>query len=94
MGYSVEVRSYGCAEGNLNRKIMMNPHNLAMEDIFNVFFDTILCVTNMRHFNAQNIAHEHRHETKTLFICITMFCETDNILPNISSFIMNVRNVL
>ena len=35
-------------------KITMNPH-----DISNVFFDTMTCVSNMRYFNAQGLAHEH-----------------------------------
>ena len=40
-------------------KIMMNPHNIDMEDISNVLFDTITGVSNMRYFNAPQIVHDH-----------------------------------
>lgn len=36
-------------------KIMMNPTNIHMEDISNVFFDTIIGVANMRYYNAQQL---------------------------------------
>lgn len=34
---------------------MMNPHDIQMEYISNVFYDTIKGVSNMRYFNAQKL---------------------------------------
>lgn len=45
---------------------MMNPHDIKMEDISNVFFDTITGVSTMRYFNAQQIALDHRVEEREI----------------------------
>ena len=34
----------------------MSPHDIAMEDILSLLFDTVSGITNMRYFNAQKIA--------------------------------------
>ena len=41
--------------GTLICKIMMSPTDIDTEDISNTFFDIILCVSNMRYFNAQQL---------------------------------------
>ena len=38
----------------------MNPK--VIEDIYDVFFDTMLGVLNTRYFKSKEIAHEHRKE--------------------------------
>lgn len=43
-------------------KIMMGPTNIDMENISNVFFDSILGVVNMRYFNVQQITMDHQEE--------------------------------
>jgi hypothetical protein len=40
----------------------MNPHDIVMEDISNVFYDTITSVKNMRTFKAQESVLEHEHD--------------------------------
>lgn len=47
-------------------KIMMNPHDIEMGDILDVFFDTITGISTMRYFNAQQIALEHRAEEQEI----------------------------
>lgn len=47
-------------------KIMMNPYDLTMEDISNVFSNTIIEVSNMRCVNAQQTALHHRVEEREI----------------------------
>lgn len=44
----------------------MNPHDIDMEDISNVFFDTMSRVTNMRYLKSQQIAFEHGDEKEAI----------------------------
>lgn len=44
--------------------IMMNPHNIELEDISNVFFDMVLGVSNMRYFKSQEMAHDYCDEER------------------------------
>jgi hypothetical protein len=39
-------------------KIMMNPHDIKIKNISNVFFDTVLRVSNMRYFKSQELSHD------------------------------------
>ena len=48
-------------------KTMMNPHDITMEDISNVFFDTITRVSNMRYFNAQQIVLDRQVEERQIY---------------------------
>lgn len=41
-------------------KVMMNPHDIEIEDIFNIFFDTMLGVTNVCYFKSQQLVFD-RH---------------------------------
>lgn len=43
-------------------KIMVNPHNMKMDDISSMFCDTIYKVFNMRYFDVQQIVLNHRVE--------------------------------
>ena len=47
-------------------KSMMNPHDIDMKDIFNMFLDTILVDTNMKYFKSQQIAMEHGDEEEAI----------------------------
>ena len=47
-------------------KIVMNPHDIQMEDIPDVVFDTITGESNMRYFNAQQIAIDNREEEREI----------------------------
>lgn len=47
-------------------KIVMNPHDVFMEDISNVFFDTTSKVTNMSYLKSQQFAFEHGDEKKAI----------------------------
>jgi hypothetical protein len=40
-------------------KTMMNPHEITMDNISNVFFATVMGVYNMRYFKAQEIVLDH-----------------------------------
>jgi hypothetical protein len=40
-------------------KITVNPNDIDMKDIYNVFFDMVSGVARMRYFNSQTMAHEH-----------------------------------
>lgn len=44
----------------------MNPHDIEMEDISNVYFDTILGVSNMRQFKAQETVDDHQVEERDI----------------------------
>lgn len=50
--------------------IMMNPHDINMEDISNVFSYTVSRVSNVRYFKYQEFAFEHVDEEQR----ITMTC--------------------
>jgi len=47
-------------------KGMMNPTNIDVGDISNVFFDTISGVANMRYFNAQQLVVDRREEEQEI----------------------------
>ena len=47
-------------------KVMMNPNDIQMEDIYNVFFDAVMGVSRMRYFNPQSMAHEHEGEERAI----------------------------
>ena len=47
-------------------KFIMNPHNIDMEDISNVFFDSIPRLVNMRYLKSQQITIEHADEKGTI----------------------------
>lgn len=59
MGYSIEVHGHRATS---IWKIMMNPHDIEMEDISNVFDETVSWVSNMRHFKSQQITLDHYEE--------------------------------
>lgn len=40
-------------------KIVMNPMDIDMEDVSNIFFDTIMGVENTSYFNAQHLVVDH-----------------------------------
>ena len=40
----------------------MSPRDIKMEDISNVFFDTVSGVSNMRYFKSQELAPQHGDE--------------------------------
>jgi hypothetical protein len=42
----------------------MNPHNIEMQDIPNVFFNIVSGVSNMRNFKSQKIMHDHCNKEK------------------------------
>ena len=48
-------------------KIMINPHDITMEDISNVFFGNITRVSNMRYFNVQQIVLDHQVEERQIY---------------------------
>lgn len=43
-------------------KIITSLHDIEMEDITNVLFDTISGVSNTRYFKSQKLVHEHGDE--------------------------------
>lgn len=45
---------------------MMNPYDFEINDIFNVFFNTMSGSSNMKYFNAQGLACEHRMEEQVI----------------------------
>ena len=45
---------------------MMNPHDIVMEDISSVFFDTIMRLWNMRYLKAQEITLNHPCEEREI----------------------------
>lgn len=54
-------------------KVMMNPHDIEIEDISNIFFDNVLGVTNMSYFKSQKLVfdrHEKERELIVLFVKI------------------------
>lgn len=66
MANSIEVNGYGREEGTSIWRIMMNPYNIEMKDISNVFFDTIIRVSDMSFFNAQELTLAHRLEEQAI----------------------------
>ena len=57
----------GCEAGNIHLEIMMNPHDIQMEDmISNIFSDTITGVSNMKYLNAPQIIIDHREEGRKI----------------------------
>lgn len=47
-------------------KIIKCPYNIKMEDISNGFFNTIKGMSNLRYFNVQHVALDHRMEKRDL----------------------------
>ena len=64
LGHSIEVSWHGCAHTTSIWRITMNSHDIIMEDIFNVSFDTIIGMSNMRYINAQQTTLNHCAEKK------------------------------
>ena len=50
VGHSVEVSRHECEEGGFHLELMMPAHDIKMEDISNVFFDTIYGMSNIWYF--------------------------------------------
>lgn len=46
--------------------IMINSHDIEMEDVSNILFDMISGVTNMRYFNALKNAHDHQDKERAI----------------------------
>lgn len=51
----------------------MNPKDIKMKDISNVFYNIVLGVLNMRYFKSQNIAHEREREREH-FVVVAELC--------------------
>lgn len=66
MANSIEVNGYGREEGTSMWRIMMNPYNIEIKDISNVFFNTIMGVSNMSFFNAQGLTLAHLLEEQAI----------------------------
>lgn len=64
-------------------KTMMDPYDIEMEDISNIFVDTISNVTNVRYFKAQEIAHGHQVEEKEINngLCVNVGLKDDASNP-------------
>jgi hypothetical protein len=45
---------------------MMNLHDIVMEGISSVFFDTITRLSNMRYFKAQEITPNHQRQEREI----------------------------
>ena len=53
---------------------MMNPSNIDMEDVSNVFFNTIWGVANMRYFHAQQLVVHRREEEQEIDCALRVDC--------------------
>ena len=47
-------------------KVMMNPHDIEMENTYSVCFDTVLEVTNMRYFKTHQRAFDHHEKEREI----------------------------
>lgn len=59
MGHSIEVHGHGFRWTTLIWKIMMSFNDIGMKVISNIFFHTMLGVSNIRYSKFQEIAFEH-----------------------------------
>lgn len=64
MGDSNEICGHGCEECYFIWKIMVNPHNIQVKYILIFLYIMITYMVNMRDFNSQQIALDHRVEER------------------------------
>jgi hypothetical protein len=76
-GYSHEIYSVDVRRATLIWNILINFLDTKMKIISYVFFDTILAVSNMRHFKSQQIALDHLEEEREVNRIIRDNCGVD-----------------